>query len=185
MTGRCKAEKWVKYNVWVSVNGWNVIAIMIYLITREKGRGNMILADKRDYVNGYKKHYSAYRVLLENKGAEKSRKLLLSYSVECGLKYLLLDKWHENNPKDILENKEDRRNKIIMSHNLDKILKELGQAGTFRFPQLATKHHEIVSSEDYHQMCRYGIDVEGNDMKKEEKYEMELKRIAEWIKGGV
>lgn len=141
----------------------------------------MIVADKRDYVRGYKKHYSAYKSLVENGIAEKSRKLLLAYCVECGLKSLLLDKWNENSPKDILENKEDRRNAIIKSHNLEMILKELNQQGVFHFPRIRTVHNDMVSTEEFHQMCRYGIEVESREKEKEEVYEKELQKVAEWI----
>lgn len=146
----------------------------------------MVVADKRDYISGYRKHYSAYKILKNSQGAEKSRKLLLTYSVECGLKYLLLDKWQENNPKEIIENKEDRRHPIITSHNLQTILKELGQAGTFKFAQFYTIHHDTqISSENYHQVCRYGIRIEDRDKEKENKYETELNKIAEWIREGI
>ena len=145
------------------------------------GRKVMVLADKRDYQRGYKKHYSAYKELCGEVTVVKSRRLLLAYCVECGLKYLLLDKWHENNPKKIIEDKEDRRNGIIKTHNLDKILKELGQAGTFKFPQLETKHYDIVATESFHELCRYGIEVKAGEEAKENKFEEELLKVAKWI----
>lgn len=141
----------------------------------------MILADKRDYQRGYKKHYCAYKTLREENSVVKSRRLLLTYCVECGLKCLLLDKWHENNPQKIIENKEDRRNGIIKSHNLEKILKELGQTGTFKFPQLQTNHHNLVTTEEFHQLCRYGVLVNSGDEIKEDSFEEELVKVAEWI----
>lgn len=141
----------------------------------------MILADKRDYQRGYRKHYNAYKVLCGENTIIKSRRLLLTYCVECGLKYLLLDKWHENNPKKIIENKDDRRYSIIRSHNLDKILKELGQTGNFKFPAIKTNHKEVISTEDFHQLCRYGIEVIHGEEAKENKFEEELLKVAEWI----
>ena len=59
----------------------------------------MILADKRDYKRGYTKHYNAYQILRKSNNCLKSRRLLLVYCVECGLKYKLLDKWKENNSR--------------------------------------------------------------------------------------
>ena len=120
----------------------------------------MILADKRDYRQGYKKHYSAYYKLMETNASINSKRLLLSYCVECGLKYL-------------------------QSHNLEKILKELGQLGTFKFPQLITAHQDSITSENYHQLCRYCIRVKDKDRVKEDKYEIELKKIADWIEEGM
>lgn len=145
----------------------------------------MILADKRDYKHGYQKHYSAYIKLYNNNTSVISRHLLLVYCVECGLKYLLLDKWHENNPKKIFDNKEDKRIEIIGSHNLEKILKELGQLGSFKFPQLKSKHQDNITSDNYHQLCRYGIKIRDGDREKTEKYEEVLRKIAIWIEEGM
>lgn len=91
----------------------------------------MLIADKRDYRNGYKKHYGLYKRLYKENADINSRRLLLAYSVECGLKYMLLDKWHEENPKNILEGADEKKKTILKSHNLEKILKELGQQGNF------------------------------------------------------
>lgn len=108
----------------------------------------------------------------------QSRCLLLVYSVECGLKCLLLTKWRENSPKEILADKNDKRHPIIKSHNLQELLKELGQA-RFRFPQMITIHKDTVSSAEYHQLCRYGVKVKERD--KLGQYEQVLGDIAEWI----
>lgn len=145
----------------------------------------MILADKKDYKQGYKKHYSAYNKLHNMNASINSKRLLLSYCVECGLKYLLLDKWHEENPKKIIENNGDSRKDVLTSHNLEKILKELIQQGTFKFPQMTTVHQDNITSDSYHQLCRYCIRVKENDKDKEIRYEDELRKIAEWIKEGM
>lgn len=141
----------------------------------------MILADKRDYKCGYNKHYAAYKQLYIDNATIRSRRLLLIYSVECGLKYLLLDKWNEDSPVSIIRDNNDTRHYIIRTHNLEKILKELGQAGTFSFPQLKTNHGDTVVSDNFHELCRYGINIQEVDRSKEEKYEEELKKLAEWI----
>lgn len=145
----------------------------------------MILADKRDYKSGYEKHYSAYMKLSSQNVSIHSRRLLLTYCVECGLKYLLLDKWRQINPKEIIENKEDKRNGIIKSHNLEKILKELGQLSAFNFPQMLTNHQDNITSDNFHELCRYGINVKESDKDKEKKYEEELIKIADWIEEGM
>lgn len=141
----------------------------------------MILADKRDYKCGYSKHYAAYKKLNADNATIRSRRLLLIYSVECGLKYLLLDKWNEDNPSIIISNTTDSRHYIIKTHNLEKILRELGQTGTFSFPQLKTNHGDTVISDNFHELCRYGIYIHEKDRSKEENYETELKKLAEWI----
>ncbi len=87
----------------------------------------MLIADKKDYRKGYKKHYELYKRLKSENSNVNSRRLLLIYCVECGLKYMLLDKWCENSPKKILDSNDKIKKDILKSHNLEKILKELGQ----------------------------------------------------------
>lgn len=86
----------------------------------------MLLADKKDYRRGYEKHYQLYKRLKDENADVNSRRLLLVYSVECGLKYKLLDKWNEENSQRILDSKDEKKKDILTSHSLEKILKELG-----------------------------------------------------------
>ena len=145
----------------------------------------MLIADKRDYRKGYEKHYQSYKRLKGENADIYSRRLLLVYSVECGLKYKLLDKWNEQNPQKILEGIDDKKIKILKSHNLEKILKELGQQGNFKFPRLKTVHRDIVDAESYHQFYRYCINAQENQSGNEEKVEASLNDIACWIREGM
>ena len=145
----------------------------------------MLIADKRDYRRGYEKHYQSYKRLKVENADINSRRLLLVYSVECGLKYKLLDKWNEENPQKILEGTDDKKIKILKSHNLEKILKELGQQGYFNFPRLKTLHRDIVDAESFHQFYRYCIKSQEKQSDKEEKVEDSLNDIACWIKEGM
>lgn len=145
----------------------------------------MLIADKRDYRKGYEKHYQSYKRLKGENADINSRRLLLTYSVECGLKYKLLDKWNEENPQKILESGDDKKIKILTTHNLEKIIKELGQQGNFRFPRLKTVHKDIVDAESYHQFYRYCIKTYEKQLDKEEKVEDSLNDIACWIKEGM
>ena len=145
----------------------------------------MLIADKKDYRRGYKKHYQLYKKLKDDNSDINSRRLLLVYSVECGLKYMLLNKWNEENPKSILDSNDDRKKDILKSHNLEKILKELGQQGIFKFPQLETVHKNRVTSEAYHQIYRYCIRTKERQQDKEKKLEESLNNIACWIEEGM
>mgnify|MGYP004576863305 CR=1 FL=1 len=145
----------------------------------------MLIADKRDYRNGYKKHYESYKRMKNDNSNINSRRLLLIYCVECGLKYMLLDKWRENNPKRILDGTDEKKKSILKSHNLEKILKELGQQGNFKFSQLETVHKDQVVSEAYHQLYRYCIRIQEKEHDKEEKIEETLKNVACWIEEGM
>lgn len=145
----------------------------------------MLVADKKDYRRGYKKHYQLYKKLRDENSNVNSRRLLLVYSVECGLKYMLLDKWNEENPKNILDSTDDRKKEILKSHNLEKILKELGQMGNFKFSQLETVHKNVVVTETYHQLYRYCIRTQEKQQDKEKKIEETLNNVACWIEEGM
>lgn len=144
----------------------------------------MLIADKKDYRKGYEKHYQTYKRLKCANADVNSRRLLLVYSVECGLKYKLLDKWNEENPQKILEGTDDKKIRILKSHNLERILKELGQQGNFKFPRLKTVHRDIVDAESYHQFYRYCIKLQEKQSDEGEKVEDSLNDIACWIKEG-
>lgn len=144
----------------------------------------MVLADMNDYKKGYKKHYYTYRLLNSQDGSILSKRLLLVYSVECGLKFKLLKKWNIRSSgeiRKILSDKTHPRHNILGTHNLRKIIKELGQEGQFHFPQIKTSHKDNISAEDYHQMQRYGIREDDKDRKKMADFEDVLREIADWI----
>lgn len=101
------------------------------------------------------------------------------------MKYLLLDKWNEENPQKILNSNDERKKDILKSHNLEKILKELGQQGIFKFPQLETIHKNTVGSETYHQLYRYCIRTQEKQQDKEETMEGSLDNIVCWIEEGM
>ncbi len=67
----------------------------------------------------YKKHYELYKRLKIDNSDVNSRRLLLIYSVECGLKYMLLDKWREENPQKIFNGTDEKKKDILKSHNLE------------------------------------------------------------------
>lgn len=103
------------------------------------------------------------------------------YCVESGLKYMLLDKWREENPGRIFDGTDEKKKGILTSHNLEKILKELGQQGNFKFSRLETIHKDIADPGTYHQLYRYCIKVQETVRDKEEELEKTLGNIACWI----
>ena len=145
----------------------------------------MLNANRRDYRKGYEKHYRLYKNLRKENADINSRRLLLIYSVECGLKYKLLVKWYEQNIESILAGEDKRKKDIIKSHSLELLIKELGQKGNFKFPQLRTVHGNFVSSEAYHQVYRYCIGIDENAYEKEKRMEEILNDIASWIEEGM
>lgn len=136
-----------------------------------------VTANKKEYKKGYNRNIVASRELAEKN--IYSKRMLLLYSIECGLKYLLLDKWEIVDINQI--EKDSDRGKLINSHNIKGILKELGYQGMIKFPILKTVHDEKVDVSTYHQVCRYGVSITKDDIEKEKNLEMILNQIANWI----
>ena len=82
----------------------------------------MIPVTRREFRDGFKTHYNCYKGI---QGYDKSRRLLLFYSVECGLKCLLLKRVQKNTYAELLACdgmdtlKDD-------GHNLKKLLEKTG-----------------------------------------------------------
>ena len=140
------------------------------------------IADKKDYKRAYLKHYMAYQKLAHTNDTVISRRLLLVYSVECGLKYKLLEKWRLLSTENIISNKKNAKSGVIGSHDLKVLLKELGQEGKFHLTQIVTVHKEIIAIKDFHQICRYGINAKDENLNKMQQNENELYKIAKWLK---
>ena len=136
-----------------------------------------LLADRRDYKRGYYRNITAYRELTEKN--LYSRRMLLFYSIECGLKSLLLDKWGIVDMRQI--EKDSDREKLLHSHNLRGILKELGYQGLLKLPTLKTIHNDPVDATSYHQAWRYGVPIVAGDVEKEKCLEQDLIEIANWL----
>ena len=142
-----------------------------------------ITADRNDYCRAYRKHYQAYKYLYTNNDCSISRRLLLVYCVECGLKYQLMSKWRLNNTQTI-QNEEYKD--TLKSHRLEDMLKALGQAGTFRFPKsVRTVHGDVINDKNFHEMCRYGIKGSCKSHDDESKFVAELEKIAKWLEEGM
>ena len=140
----------------------------------------MIWADKKDYKNAFRKHYSTYLGMEAEHTAVISQNMILAYAVECGLKYLLLDKWKVSSPQNSIKNNEDGRYRVLITHDIMAILKELGKTN-FRFPVFCTCHKDEVHTKDFHEVCRYVIYVSGKDEKKNKEYVLELIKVLGWI----
>lgn len=87
-------------------------------------------ADQRDYKNAFKKHYHAYSNW-QGTGSNLSRRLILAYCVECGLKYEVMK-------QECLIQTTDAQGEVktaLGQHDLRKLLKCLKKAGMYTFLQ--------------------------------------------------
>lgn len=145
----------------------------------------MLIADCNEYRAGFCKNLCAFRSLQNKNETVRPRRLLLDYSNECGLKYLLLQKWEVRNYKDIeniIQDKSDSRHDALTSHDLQKLLKALGFVGEFHFPsKLKTTRQISVTSCNFHEYCRYSIKADKNVTSEEVVFEEEMLKISAWI----
>ena len=84
------------------------------------GKKMALQADRQDYRNAYNKHWNAY-LNWNNTGSVNSRRLLLTYSVECGLKYALMKKEKVYRVSDAQKEVQE----VLGTHDFRKLLKEL------------------------------------------------------------
>lgn len=133
-------------------------------------------ADQRDYKQAFKKHLHAYSNW-QATGSDSSKRLILTYCVECGLKYEIMK---QERLLQVADAQEDIRGELA-SHDLRKLLKRLNKAGTYTFPLIKTNHDEDVYPEVYHQLCRYCINPGDKYIDAIQRFDSILEEIAKWI----
>lgn len=131
-----------------------------------------------EFRNSYKKHYELYKHG-NRMVAVKSRRLLLFYSVECGLKCMPLQKIGKASYSD-LQIYCKNKNGTFDGHNIKEMVKELGLDREYIIKRIQLKNAGgTVESRQFNELWRYG--VESADELEEEKVEDTLVELAEYI----
>jgi hypothetical protein len=133
---------------------------------------SQLCATKNNLKRAFQKHYELYNSLQPNHH-QITRRLVLFYAVETGLKYHLLGIIRKSNTDEL----QMRYNNI--GHNIKRMLQEAQCGGRFKLSEFQTERSQRVDSGKFHQMWRYGIKAQKPD--DENKAENELKKIAEWL----
>lgn len=134
-------------------------------------------ADQRDYKQAFTKHLHAYNNW-GSTGSDSSKRLILAYCVECGLKCAIMKQEHLNTVSEAQKTTSD----ALGSHDFRKMLKILKQIGSYSFPAIKTSYNENVDPRNYHEFCRYCIKPEDTSMSAIRQYDEILEEIANWIK---
>lgn len=137
-------------------------------------------ADQRDYKNAFKKHFHAYSNW-QATGSDLSKRLILVYCVECGLKYQIMKKERLNKTDDAQGDIRDE----LLHHDLRRLLKRLNIVGMYNFPPIETIYGSSVHPKEYHQICRYCIPPDKRYISAIQQFDNTLEEIAKWIKEGV
>ena len=141
--------------------------------------GFVINVTVREFYYSFKKHYHCYK---EIRGYEKTKRLILFYAVECGLKCRLMQRTGKNTYHELLACDEmDRLKKD--GHNI-RLLLQKNEVDRFRIGVIRmTGRQASVTPGEFNQLWRYGI--------KDTVYEDEtaaedvLCEIAVWLDGEI
>ena len=129
---------------------------------------------QKEFKDSFRMHYHLYN---PSCGSEKTRRLILFYSVECGLKYLIL----KNSGKNSYEEYCASGQGSWKGHNVKDMIKEVNPRNDFVLRDIQLKHGGgSVHPSRFNELWRYG--VETADPKEEEKAERTLVKVAEWLK---
>ncbi len=139
---------------------------------------NQINVTRKEFSESFREHYLLYRYIVNSSISPKSRRLLLFYSVECGLKALIMKTYAINTYEGLKKHSEDY-GKRVHGHDLKAMTKEVGIAEQFPLKKIHLSQGGRVLPDRYNELWRYGASVV--DSREEEDEEKVLQRIAEWI----
>ena len=139
-----------------------------------------LVATRKNFENAFKKHYECYKTFLQD-AHKKSKRLLLVYAVENGLKCLLLKKICKKDSNDLQHHSDYVKYMKYDGHDIKGMLAWAGAGGQFSVKtfKAGNKDEHNVAPHLLHQFWRYGLDTK--DVSEEEDVERTLSLIAEWI----
>ena len=133
-------------------------------------------ADKKNYKKAFNIHANSYDNWVS--GSSCSRRLLLCYCIECGLKCLIMQ---ENNIYRVNQANKELAD-VLNSHDLKALLGKVGQAGNYKFKQFPTEYGDFVPISKYHELCRYSISPRKDSYMSLQEFDSTLVQIKEWLR---
>lgn len=140
--------------------------------------GRQINITRREFEVSCRYHYSLYKKTL-HQIAPRSRRLLLFYSVECGLKSLILKNIGKNTYEE-LKTYSEKKQMNIHGHDLKEMTRVVGIEHKYPLKKIRlTNRGGDVPPDRYNELWRYGASTE--DETEEIREEQTLVGIADWI----
>jgi hypothetical protein len=138
-----------------------------------------IPASRRELKNAFGKHYHVYNTM-EHPSPPMTRRLLLFYAVESGLKSYLLKGIHKHMTSELYAYKQFN-DLQEHGHDIKLLVKFAGISGQkdYQLGNLFRKNGDTIAPEQFHQLWRYGI--ESRASKNEDHIEVVLRNIADWL----
>ena len=133
-------------------------------------------ATRQNLKTAFQKHKACYEFMQNHH--DRSRRLVLFYAVESGLKVYLLDKIHKHSIEDLFQHQgysylQDN------GHDIIKMLKSANLSGQYRLKVLHGDKNIQVEPHQYHQFWRYGLNSKNET--EEQEVEKTLYHIAEFL----
>ncbi|MCW2276787.1 hypothetical protein [Heliophilum fasciatum] len=142
----------------------------------------MIPFSRREMKNAWWRHYQAARQI-NDANTSNTRRLLLFYAVECGLKALIMVRNGEDYTGGRLSSRQFRK----IQHDINELLDTLRAGKDLNLPvtamnDLRSDDGNYISRQvyagDYNQMWRYGGSSQAYS---DQELEDRLERIATWV----
>ncbi|MCI8380759.1 MAG: hypothetical protein HFI07_03060 [Lachnospiraceae bacterium] len=139
--------------------------------------GKQINITRKEFQCSCKNHYHLYKNA-DPSVSLQSRRLLLFYSVECGLKSLIMKNIGKNTYEELKKYSEEE-GKHIHGHDLKAMVKEVGIEHKYPLKRIHLAKEGQCAPDRYNELWRYGAAVK--DEEEQIKAEKMLEGIAEWI----
>lgn len=134
-----------------------------------------IRADLKNYKRAFKKHLHSYSNW--NTGSDITRRMVLCYCIECGLKCLVM----QNNRISRISQANDEIEKVLGSHDFRVLLKAVNQVSNFKFKTFKSEYGDTVTPNEFHQICRYCIETRNGEITYINEFEETLQEVKEWL----
>lgn len=133
---------------------------------------------RREFQESYRNHYRLYCNTSES---PKTRRLILFYAVECGLKSLIMKQTGNNTYEQLEQYCQTNPGKKLAGHDIRAMIKEVNPSAEFILKNIRLKNKGgSVPPHRFNELWRYGAEVE--DCTQEDAAEKVLVKIADWLK---
>lgn len=133
---------------------------------------------RSEFRKSFQNHYTMYQNT-EDGMPERTRRLILFYAVECGLKSLILKNIGKNTYQEMQEYYA-LCGKKMHGHDLKEMTREVGIETAYPLKSIQLEGSRKIKPKQYNELWRYGAATQ--DEAEERREEKTLLRIADWIR---
>lgn len=139
--------------------------------------GKKINVTRKEFQESYKRHYQLYQ---NSNVSDKTRRLILFYAVECGLKSLIMKNTNSGTSEEFEAYCQNNNKGWLFGHDIKAMMKEVNPNSEYTLRHIRLKQGDRrVHPREFNQIWRYGATVADED--EEKRAEETLEKIADWI----